>query len=83
MASADPIVIPPMQLHGYEPAELEPFTQQRYSSVFPKAQRKYNSSGLKYDVCDQGHFTIRLVSGYNLHSCLLRSDFVCCCWCAG
>ena len=65
VASADPIVIPPMQLNGYEHGELEPFTQTQYSSVFPKADRKYNSSGLAYDVCDQGHFTIRLVDYMN------------------
>lgn len=65
VASADPIVIPPVHLTGYEPAVIEPFTQTRYSSVFPKEQRKYNSSGLRYDVCDQGHFTIRLVDHMN------------------
>ena len=54
-----------MQLNGYEPAVIEPFTQTRYGSVFPKEQRKYNSSGLRYDVCDQGHFTIRLVDYMN------------------
>ena len=65
VSSQDPIVIAPMQLNGYQPAELEPFTQTRYSSVFPKAQRKYNSSGLRYDVCSEGHFTIRLVDHMN------------------
>lgn len=61
MATADPIVIPPVQLNGYEPAVLEPFTGTRYRSVFPKAQRKYNAAGIDPDVCDQGHFTIRLI----------------------
>ena len=65
VATADPIVIPPVQLNGYEPAVIEPFTQTRYSSVFPKHLRKYNSSGLAYDVCNQGHFTIRLVDHMN------------------
>ena len=69
VASADPIVIPAVHLTGYEPAVIEPFTQTRYSSVFPKEQRKYNSSGLRYDVCDQGHFTIRLVRTPALPSC--------------
>jgi len=65
VATADPIVIPPVQLNGYEPAVIEPFTQTRYSSVFPMAARKYNSSGLRPGVCDQNHFTIRLVDYMN------------------
>ena len=40
-------------------------SQTRYSSVFPKAKRKYNASGIHPDVCDQGHFTIRLVDYMN------------------
>ena len=69
VSSQDPIVIPAVHLTGYEPAVIEPFTQTRYSSVFPKEKRKYNSSGLRYSVCDQGHFTIRLVRTPALPSC--------------
>jgi hypothetical protein len=54
-------VIEPVQLSGYEPAVIEPFTQTRYSSVLPAAARKYNASGIHPDVCRQKHFTIRLV----------------------
>lgn len=63
VGSVDPIVIPPMVLHGYEPGEVEPFTQTAYRSVFPKAQRKFNSSALAQ--CDQNHFTIRVVDYHN------------------
>lgn len=65
VASEDPIVIPPFPLHGYEPAEVEPFTQTAYRSVFPLEERKYNTSGLRVAVCNQGHFTIRLVDYMN------------------
>lgn len=65
VATADPIVIPPVQLSGYEPAVIEPFTQTRYSSVFPKAERKYDASCIHPDVCTEGHFTIRLVDYMN------------------
>lgn len=61
--SVDPIVIPPVQLNGYEHGELEPFTQQSYFSVFPKSQRKFNSSELLY--CDQGHFGIFVKDYHN------------------
>tara|TARA_Y100000746_G_scaffold232470_1_gene249439 strand:+ start:1981 stop:3153 length:1173 start_codon:yes stop_codon:yes gene_type:complete len=62
---SDPIVIPPLELAGYEEAEIEPFTQTRYRSVFPKSQRKYNSSLLKHSKCTEKHFTIRLVDYMN------------------
>jgi len=65
VVSEDPIVIPPVPLDGYEPAEVEPFTQTAYRSVFPLEARKYNTSGLRAAVCDQGHFTIRLVDYMN------------------
>ena len=39
------------------------FAQTSYRSVFPKAQRKYNSSQLA--TCGQGHFTIRLRDFHN------------------
>jgi len=65
VATADPIVIAPVQLNGYQPAVIEPFTQTRYSSVFPKHLRKYNASGIHPSVCDQGHITIRLVDFMN------------------
>ena len=63
VASLDPIVIPRMQLNGYEHGELEPFTGTAYFSVFPKSQRKFNASELLH--CDQGHFGIRLVDYHN------------------
>jgi len=61
----DPIVIPPLELSGYEKAEIEPFTQTRYRSVFPKSDRKFNSSLLKGLLCTENHFTIRLVDYMN------------------
>ena len=61
VASEDPLVIPPVQISGYEVAEVEPFTQTQYRSVFPKEGRKYNTSSLQFDVCPHQHFTIRLV----------------------
>jgi len=63
VASVDPVVIPPVHLDGYEPGELEPFTQTSYRSVFPKEERKYNSSLLAD--CDQGHFTIMVRDWHN------------------
>jgi len=54
----DPIVIPAVHIHGYEPGELEPFTQTAYRSVFKKADRKYATGQLAH--CSQNHFTIRL-----------------------
>ena len=65
VVSEDSIVIPPVPLDGYEPAEVEPFTQTAYRSVLPLEARKYNTSGLRAAVCDQGHFTIRLVDHMN------------------
>ena len=61
----DPIVIPPAHLTAYEHAVIEPFTQTTYYSVFPEAQRKFNASFLNSAVCDQRHFTIRLVQNAN------------------
>ena len=61
VATADPIVIPPVQLNGYQQAVVEPFTQTRYSSVFAESDRKYNASGIHPSVCSEEHFTIRLV----------------------
>lgn len=57
----DPINIAPVALRGYEPGELEPFTQTAYRSVFNKTERKYDSSLLNPAVCADGHFGIRLV----------------------
>ena len=65
MPSADPIVIPPVELNGYQPSIIEAFTQTKYSSVLPLSKRKYNASGIHPSVCDQGHFTIRLVDHGN------------------
>ena len=62
VASADPIVIEPVKLEGYQPAVLEAFTQTRYSSALPKHLRRYDTNGVRTSAgCDQGHFTIRLV----------------------
>ena len=61
IAAEDPIVIPPVAVEGYQPVDVEPFTQTKYRSIFPKAERKYNASGLRFDVCSERHFTIRLV----------------------
>lgn len=63
VATQDPIVIAPVTLSGYEHAEVEPFTQTVYYSVFPKADRKYNASLL--DGCSQNHFTIRVLDHNN------------------
>ncbi len=63
VASEDPIVIEPVVLNGYEPVDIEPFTQTRYRSVFPKSKRKYNATQLSS--CPQEHFTIRLVDYKN------------------
>lgn len=56
---SDPIVVPPIRVDGYQPAEVEPFTQTAYRSVFAPSERKFDASVLS--TCDQGHFTIRLV----------------------
>ena len=48
-----------VNISGYQPGEVEPFTQTRYHSVFKKEDRKYNASLL--GGCTEGHFTIRLV----------------------
>lgn len=63
LPDVDPIVIDPVKVSGYQPAELEPFTQNQYRSIFRKEDRKFNTSLLKD--CDQGHFTIRLVDYHN------------------
>tara|TARA_B110000008_G_C16956136_1_gene558267 strand:- start:943 stop:2076 length:1134 start_codon:yes stop_codon:yes gene_type:complete len=55
----DPIVIDPLVLNGYQSAEVEPFTQTQYRSLFAKADRKYNTSLLRS--CEEDHFTVRLV----------------------
>lgn len=44
---------------GYQPAEVEPFTQTRYRSAIRKEARTMNVSELS--TCTQDHFTIRLV----------------------
>lgn len=59
----DPIVTPRLQLSGYQPAVVEPFTQSLHRSAFPKAARKFNSSELL--TCDQGHWSVRLVDHHN------------------
>ena len=57
----DPINIAPVPLSGYEPGELEPFTQTSYRSVYNKTERKYDSTLLDPSTCADGHFGIRLV----------------------
>jgi hypothetical protein len=57
---SDSIVISPYNLSGYQPVEIEPFTQTAYRSVFSKEERKFNTSSLS--ACSEGHFTIRLVT---------------------
>jgi len=65
VASEDPIVVDPFPTGAYEPREVEPFTQTAYSSIVPKAHRKFNSSLLSEAAnCTQKHFTVRLVD-YN------------------
>ena len=63
VASEDKIVIPPLNLSGYEVGEVEPFTQTRYRSVFEKVKRKFNTSLLQG--CREEHFTIRLEDRLN------------------
>lgn len=59
----DPIVVPPLVFGRYQPAEVEPFTQTAYRSVFPPGERTYHTRRLQN--CTQGHFTIRLVQHAN------------------
>lgn len=58
-APNDDIYVAPTQFE-YQTAELEPFTQTAYISIFPKEERKFDTHKLLG--CD--HFTIRLVD-YN------------------
>lgn len=44
----------------YQEADLEPFTQTRIRSLFPKEKRKFDSSLLHPDVCNASHFTVRI-----------------------
>ena len=62
-AEDDPLLAPRVRVHGYESAELEPFTQTAYRSIFKKADRKYDASALAG--CTSKHFTIRLVQYAN------------------
>lgn len=65
VASQDPVIEAPLQLKGYLDYVVEPFTQTRYTSIFPKEERKYNTSGIHPDVCDQNHWTLRLIDFAN------------------
>ena len=65
MAAEDPIVIPPFQLDPWDHGTIEPFTQTAYYSPILKARRKFNASLLNSAVCDQKHFTVRLVQNSN------------------
>jgi hypothetical protein len=59
----DPILAPRVHVPHYEPAEVEPFTQTAYRSIFKKADRKFDTSALAG--CSSKHFTIRLVQFSN------------------
>lgn len=63
--SEDEIVISPLGLDGYEPVDVEPFTQTAYRSVFSMEERKFNSTQLARAECPEAHFTIRLVDYEN------------------
>lgn len=65
LGSVDPIVVAPFETVAWQPASIEPFTQHKYSSIFPKAVRKFNTSAIHPDFCDQGHWTLRLVDHHN------------------
>lgn len=49
----------------YQEAVLEPFTQTRIRSLFPKEKRKFDSSLLHPDVCNASHFTVRIMDFQN------------------
>ena len=63
VASVDPLVEPRIDLTGYEPGVVEPFTQSFYRSVFNKTARKYDTSQLAG--CAENHFSIRIVDFHN------------------
>ena len=52
-----------LHIDGYEPGEVEPFTQHAYRSVFPKSRRTFNAGKLRD--CPEQHFTIRLIDHLN------------------
>lgn len=56
----DPLVVAPYQSKGYQPVEVEPFTQTAYRSAFPPQDRTFDSAQLVN--CSEGHFTVRLVT---------------------
>lgn len=60
VASQDALVNQSLvNLTGYQLAEVEPFTQTKYYSVFAKEDRKFDTRNLVN--CTEHHFTIRLV----------------------
>lgn len=59
----DAIVEEPRALSGYQPGEVEPFTQTWYRSVFAEEERVYNTSLLAG--CAEDHFTIRVIDYHN------------------
>ena len=61
--STDELVEPRLALAGYQPAEVEPFTQTAYRSLFAKEDRKYDTSALAS--CTEHHFSIRLIDYHN------------------
>ncbi len=62
VASEDPLIQESrINITGYQPGEVEPFTQTSYYSLFKKEDRKFNSNLLNFSICHEKHFTIRLV----------------------
>lgn len=61
----DPIVAPRLPLSSSPSALLEPFTQTAYFRPLLASDRVFNSSLLSTTLCDQEHFTIRVVDFAN------------------
>ncbi len=49
-------------VNSYETPTLEPFTQTTYRSIFPKDDRKFDTSSLTSALCPSKHFTIRILT---------------------
>ena len=61
----DAVVEEPRALSGYQPGEVEPFTQTAYRSVFAEEERVYNTSLLAGCSLPDPHFTIRVIDYHN------------------
>lgn len=61
--SVDPVKTDPIKLTGYEPGDLEPFTQTSYYSVFKKEDRKFATGVLS--TCTENHWSIRITDFHN------------------